>query len=160
MGLSEEMQERMRKNLEDQYGQVGFLQDQVVLADDEKKTWDTAIEALDANLLGQIEVVNRAIDDVKDAYLDHFTGITSCRSDLFWVAKDVDTDSGGAWNGSFSALNRFTFECVQLNPNGYTDVIKNMRGNLVGIASTYFWYLVPLGGGQGIVTTSPTNATT
>ena len=110
MSLSTEMQQKIYDNLNEQYGQVGYFQDQVVIVDDEKKTWDTAIEALDANLLGQIEVVNRAIDDVKDAYLDHFTGITSCRSDLFWVAKNVDTDSGGSWNGSFSALNRFTFE--------------------------------------------------
>ena len=86
MGLGEEMQDRIYQSLNEQYGQVGFFQDQVVIVDDEKKTWDTAIEALDANLLGLIEVVNRAIDDVKDAYLDHFTGITSCRSDLFWVA--------------------------------------------------------------------------
>ena len=160
MSLSTEMQQKIYDNLNEQYGQVGYFQDQVVIVDNEKRRWDTAIEALDGNLLGQIEVVNRAIDDVKDAYLDHFTGITSCRSDLFWVAKNVDTDSGGSWNGSFSALNRFTFECVQLNPNGYTDVIKNMSGNLVGIASTYFWYLVPLGGGVGILTTSPTNAIT
>jgi hypothetical protein len=158
MGLGKEMQDRIYQSLDESYGQVGFFQDQVVIVDDEKKIWDTAIESLDGNLLGQIEIVNRAIDDVKDAYVDHFTGVTSCRSDLFWVAKNVE--QGSSWNGSFSSLYRFTFECVKLNPNGYTDVIKNMSGNLVGIASTYFWYLYPAGGGVGILTTSPTNATT
>ena len=160
MGLGKEMQDRIYQSLDESYGQVGYFQDQVIIVDDEKKIWDTAIESLDGNLLGQIEVVNRAIDDVKDAYVDHFTGVTSCRSDLFWVAKNVE--QGSAWNGSFSSLYRFTFECVKLNPNGYTDVVKGMEGsgNLVGVGSTYFWYLVPLGGGQGIVTTSPTNATT
>ena len=111
MGLSEEMEDRMRKNLDEQYGQVGFLQDQVVLADDEKKLWDTAIESLDANLLGQIEVVNRAIDDVKDAYSVRFTGVTSCRSDLFWMMTGIN---------SSPTPKIVTFKAVALNPNGYT----------------------------------------
>ena len=162
MGLSKEMQDKIYDDLNTQYEQVGFFQDQVVIVDDEKNTWDSAIKALDGNLLGQIEIVNRAIDDVKDAYNDHFTGVTSCRSDLFWMATNVSQGGGGSWDGSMTDDTQFTFECVKLNPNGYTDVVNGMEGsgNLVGVGSTYFWYLVPLGGGQGIVTTSPTNATT
>ena len=159
MGLGKEMQDRIYQSLDESYGQVGYFQDQVIIVDDEKKIWDTAIESLDANLLGQIEIVNRAIDDVKDGYNDYFTGVTSCRSDLFWMATNVNPAS---WDGSMTDDTQFTFECVKLNPNGYTDVVNGMEGsgNLVGVGSTYFWYLVPLGGGQGIVTTSPTNATT
>ena len=104
MGLSKEMQDKIYDDLNTQYEQVGFFQDQVVIVDNEKRSWDTAIEALDGNLLGQIQVVNRAIDDVKDAYNDYFTGVTSCRSDLFWVAKNVDTDSGGANNVDIDLL--------------------------------------------------------
>ena len=82
MGLGKEMQDRIYQSLDESYGQVGYFQDQVIIVDDEKKIWDTAIESLDGNLLGQIEIVNRAIDDVKDGYNDYFTGVTSCRSDL------------------------------------------------------------------------------
>ena len=73
MALGKEMQDRIYKSLDEQFGQIGFFQDQVILVDDEKKIWDTAIESLDGNLLGQIEIVNRAIDDVKDGYNDYFT---------------------------------------------------------------------------------------
>ena len=82
MSLTTEMQQKIYDDLNTQYEQVGYFQDQVVIVDNEKRSWDTAIEALDGNLLGQIQVVNRAIDDVKDAYNVRFTGINSCRSDL------------------------------------------------------------------------------
>ena len=90
MGLGKEMQDRIYQSLDEQYGQVGYFQDQVVIVDDEKKIWDTAIESLDANLLGQIQVVNRAIDDVKDAYDARQSGVGSCRTDLFWLAYNYD----------------------------------------------------------------------
>ena len=44
MGLGTEMQGRIYQSLDEQYGQIGYFQDQVVIVDDEKKIWDTAIE--------------------------------------------------------------------------------------------------------------------
>jgi hypothetical protein len=148
MGLGKEMQDRVYQSLDEQYGQVGFFQDQVVLVDDEKKIWDTAIEALDANLLGQIEVVNRAIDDVKDAYSVRFTGINSCRSDLFWMMTGIN---------SSPTPKLLTFKAVALNENGYTADVEAGGGNVLGSGVTFFHYLNPA---TGILTTSPTNATT
>jgi len=155
MSLTTEMQGKIRQSLDDGYTQVKFFQDQVVILDDEKSSWDNAIFKVDSELYGEIQIVNRAIDDVKDAYQDHFTGVTSCRSDLFWMAVDKNT----AGDVEYHML------CVKLNPNGYTDIVEKcpISGNLVGInpstgiGSTFFYYLDP---SSGILTTSPTNAVT
>ena len=154
MSLTTEMQQKIYDSLDDAYGQVKFFQDQVVLLDNDKSSWDNAIFKVDSELYGEIQIVNRAIDDVKDAYQDHFTGVTSCRSDLIWVATNYDTTGDENWN----------FVCAKLNPNGYTDLMKQLDkdfpgGNLVGVGSTFFYYLDP-SNAIGLVTTSPTNAVT
>ena len=131
MSLTNDLIEKVMENLDEQYGQVSFFQDQVVITDDEKTTWDTAIEALDSNLLGQIQIVNRAIDDVKDLYGERFSGVGSCRSDLFWMLTQYDEDAGDV---------EYTLECIKLNENGYTDIVRSNTGNLCGIGSTYFHY--------------------
>ena len=135
MSLTNDLIEKVMENLDEQYGQVSFFQDQVVITDDEKTTWDTAIEALDSNLLGQIQIVNRAIDDVKDAYQDHFTGVTSCRSDLFWMATNFNDSP---------TPSQYTFTCVKLNENGYTGIVNQLSGNLVGVGSTFFYISILL----------------
>ena len=155
MSLTTEMQQKIYESLDDAYGQVKFFQDDVVLLDNDKSDWDNAIFKVDSELYGEIQIVNRAIDDVKDAYQDHFTGVTSCRSDLFWMAVDKNTAGDLQYN----------MICVKLNPNGYTDIVEKcpISGNLVGInpstgiGSTFFYYLDP---SSGILTTSPTNAVT
>ena len=148
MSLTTEMQQKIYDDLNTQYEQVGYFQDQVVIVDNEKRSWDTAIEALDGNLLGQIQVVNRAIDDVKDAYNVRFTGINSCRSDLFWMMTGIN---------SSPTPKEVTFKAVALNPNGYTADVEAGGGNVLGSGVTFFHYLNPA---TGILTTSPTNATT
>ena len=161
MSLTTEMQQKIYDSLDNAYGQVKFFQDEVVLLDNDKSGWDQAIFKVDSQLFGDIQIVNRAMDDVKDAYQEHFTGVTSCRSDLFFVAYNYD-DQGDE--------DEYSLVCAKLNPNGYTDLIAQLgrsfpSGNLVGeteidgvgIASTFFYYLNPA---TGIVTTSPTNAVT
>ena len=148
MSLTTEMQQKIYDDLNTQYEQVGYFQDQVVIVDNEKRSWDTAIEALDGNLLGQIQVVNRAIDDVKDAYNVRFTGINSCRSDLFWMMTGIN---------SSPTPKEVTFKAVALNPNGYTADVEAGGGNVLGSGVTFFHYLDPA---TGILTTSPTNAVT
>ena len=148
MSLTTEMQQKIYDDLNTQYEQVGYFQDQVVIVDNEKRSWDTAIEALDGNLLGQIQVVNRAIDDVKDAYNVRFTGINSCRSDLFWMMTGIN---------SSPTPKEVTFKAVALNPKGYTADVEAGGGNVLGSGVTFFHYLDPA---TGILTTSPTNAVT
>ena len=151
MGLSEEMQQKIYDDLNTQYEQVGFFQDQVVIVDDEKNKWDTAIKSLDSNLMGQIEIVNRAIDDVKDLYATRLTGVNSCRSDLFWMATNFTAASG-------DDPDMYTLTCTKLNFNGYTDLVRSTySGNLVGVGSTYFHYLDPADAG---IKTAPLNTVT
>ena len=155
MSLTTEMQQKIYESLTDGYGQVKFFQDQVVLLDNDKSDWDNAIFKVDSELFGEIQIVNRAIDDVKDAYQDHFTGVTSCRSDLIWVATNHNT---------FPTPSLWNFVCVKLNENGYTGMMNQLAedfpgGNLVGVGSTFFYYLDP-SDAVGLVTTSPTNAVT
>ena len=73
MSLTTEMQGKIYASLDDGYTQVKFFQDQVVILDDDKSDWDNAIFKVDSELFGEIQIVNRAIDDVKDAYQAHFT---------------------------------------------------------------------------------------
>ena len=155
MSLTTEMQQKIFESLDDGYGQVKFFQDSVIQLDNDKSDWDNAIFKVDSELFGEIQIVNRAIDDVKDAYQDHFTGVTSCRSDLIWVATNHNTSpTPSLWN----------FVCVKLNENGYTPMMNQLAedfpgGNLVGVGSTFFYYLDP-SDAVGLVTTSPTNAVT
>jgi len=149
MSLTTEMQQKIYESLDDAYSQVQFFQDQVVLLDNDKSGWDNAIFKLDSELYGEIQLVNRAIDDVKDAYNVRFTGVNSCRSDLFWMATNLN---------DAPTPNLYTFTAVALNENGYTEVVEQAGGgNLVGVGSTFFYYLDP---SSGILTTSPTNAVT
>jgi len=153
MSLTTEMQGKIYASLTDGYNQVKFFQDQVVILDDDKSSWDNAIFKVDSELFGEIQLVNRAIDDVKDAYAPRFSGVGSCRSDLFWMATN--------WNKA-PTPNQLTFQAVALNENGYTGIMEqiaqdNPGGNVVGVGSTFFYYIDP---SSGILTTSPTNAVT
>jgi len=148
MSLTREMQQKIYESLNDANTQVKFLQDQVLLLDNEKSDWDNAISKVDGELFGEIQLVNRAIDDVKDAYSVRFTGVNSCRSNLFWMMTGIN---------SSPTPKQLTFKAVELNENGYTDVVEAGGGNVLGVGVTFFHYLDPA---SGILTTSPTNAVT
>ena len=148
MSLTTEMQGKIYQSLDDGYSQVKFFQDQVVLLDNDKSDWDNAIFKLDSELFGEIQLVNRAIDDVKDAYNVRFTGVNSCRSDLFWMMTGIN---------SSPTPKEVTFKAVALNGNGYTADVEAGGGNVLGSGVTFFHYLDPA---SGILTTSPTNAVT
>ena len=68
MSLTTEMQQKIFESLDDGYGLVKFFQDSVIQLDNDKSDWDNAIFKVDSELYGEIQIVNRAIDDVKDAY--------------------------------------------------------------------------------------------
>jgi hypothetical protein len=148
MSLTTEMQQKIFESLDDGYTQVKFFQDEVVVLDNDKSDWDNAIFKLDSELFGEIQIVNRAIDDVKDAYEVRFTGVNSCRSDLFWMMTGIN---------SSPTPKKVTFKAVALNGNGYTADVEAGGGNVLGSGVTFFHYIDPA---TGILTTSPTNAVT
>ena len=137
MSLTTEMQQKIYDSLDNAYGQVKFFQDEVVLLDNDKSGWDQAIFKVDSQLFGEIQIVNRAIDDVKDAYNDRLSGVGSCKSDLFWLAYNYD-----------STEDEYDLVCAKINGNGYTDLMAQLgadfpSANLVGVGSTFFYYIDP-----------------
>ena len=52
MSLTTEMQGKIYDSLTDGYGQVQFFQDQVVILDDDKSSWDNDIFKVDSELFG------------------------------------------------------------------------------------------------------------
>ena len=148
MGLSVDISDQVSDRLKDVYEQLEFFQDQIVIIDDAKSTWDNAIYKIESDLMGEIEIVNRAIDDVKDAYNVRFTGVNSCRSDLFWMMTGIN---------SSPTPKEVTFKAVALNGNGYTADVEAGGGNVLGAGVTFFHYINPA---TGFLTTSPTTAIT
>ena len=122
MSLTTEMQQKIFESLDDGYGQVKFFQDQVIQLDNDKSDWDNAIFKLDSELFGEIQIVNRAIDDVKDAYNERFVGVGSCKSDLFWVAYNYD-----------DVEDEYDLVCAKINGNGYTDLMNQLGEDLPGV---------------------------
>ena len=137
--LSKDIKDGISDSLKDSFDSVRFFQDQVVILDDKKSKWDNAIFKLDNEILGEIEIVNRALDDVKDAYQDRI--VSGCRTDMFWMLTNVDTTGDTEW----------TFRCTRLNGRGYTEIVHDV----VGINSTHFYMLEPGASSVSGITTRP-----
>ena len=137
--LSKDIKDGIADSLKDSFDSVRFFQDQVVILDDKKSKWDNAIFKLDNEILGEIEIVNRAIDDVKDAYQDRI--VSGCRTDMFWMLTDMNTAGDTEW----------TFRCTKLNGRGYTEIVHDV----VGIDSTHFFMLEPGSTSASGITTRP-----
>ena len=150
MSLTTEMQQKIYDSLDDAYSQVKFFQDEVVLLDNDKSGWDQAIFKVDSQLFGEIQIVNRAIDDVKEAYNDRLSGVGSCKSELFWLAYNYD-----------STEDEYDLVCAKQNGYGNSDLLAQLGAdfpgaNLVGVGSTFFNYILPSANGVGcLLYTSP-----
>ena len=113
MSIGTEIVGRTRKTIQDKLEQIEFFQDQIVLVDDEKSLYDQSIFRLDKDLLGEIQIVNRALDDVKDAFQDRIS--VGCRTDLFWRVT-------GFTEGSGDDDDAYQFTCTKLAAGGYEQV--------------------------------------
>ena len=113
MSIGTEIVGRTRKTIQDKLQQIEFFQEQIVLVDDEKSLYDQAIFRLDNDLLGEIQIVNRALDDVKDAYQDRIS--VGCRTDLFWRVTGFTAGSGDDDDS-------YSFTCTKLAAGGYEQV--------------------------------------
>lgn len=111
MSIGTEIVGRTRKTIQDKLEQIEYFQDQIVIIDDEKSLYDQAIFRLDNDLLGEIQVVNRALDDVKDAMQDRIS--VGCRTDLFWRVTGYNPTP---------VPDQYTFTCTKLSAGGYEQV--------------------------------------
>ena len=120
MSIGTEIVARTMESIQSKLEQIEFFQDEIVKVDDQKSVYDQAIFRLDNNVLGEIQIVNRALDDIKDAMQDRIS--VGCRTDMFWRVINLTEVSG-------DDDNYYTLRCEKLSAGGY-------EGSRVGIGTT------------------------
>jgi len=140
MGLATDIVINANESIQQSLEQIEFFQDQIKIIDNEKLLYDNAIRRMDANLVEQTDVVNRAFNVVEGAYQDRIVGI--CKTDLFWRVTDID---------STQTPPEYSLVCTKLTPGGYEILTKE---NVVGLGST-----VSFLHSNGTVTDFPCNDT-
>ena len=90
---SDDIKKLIKKSVDTKSQQIGFVQDEIVIADDDKSFYDEAIEKIERHVFEQIEDVNRSFADVQTAYQNRID--SPCRTDLFW--RYVGMTPGGEW---------------------------------------------------------------
>ena len=107
--LTADLVGRLEEDFKFKKDNVNHLIDELILADGQKLLYDRGIVALEAEVLEQIEVVNKKIEKVTDAYKARIED--DCKSDLFWRVAEVDL--GGGTGGR----DKVTLECTRLKLN-------------------------------------------
>ena len=98
MSLSSNLNKKAGKDLQNALEQIDFLQNQIVIVDNEKLPYDQAIAKLDQDLINQCDEVNEAFNDVETAYNNRIVGV--CRTDLFWRVINY-TEASGDDDGTY-----------------------------------------------------------
>ena len=142
--LSTNLQKQAQEDIDFKIQNIETLQTTILELDDQKLLYDTGIIKLETQVLEDLNVVNRAFDDVANSYQDAIN--SDCVSDLFWRVVDFQA-SGGA------DPDDYTLECTRLNGLGYQPTDRNLRSTS-GIGSTVAYV-----GVTGIVSFYPVNQT-
>ena len=112
---SEDIKKLIKKSVDTKIQQIGFVQDEIVIADDDKSFYDDAIEKIERHVFEQTEDVNRSFADIQTAYQDRID--SPCRTDLFW--RYVGFSSGGEGQ---QAQDQYFFTCTKLKVTPYNNV--------------------------------------
>ena len=91
--LSTNLQKRAQEDIDFKFQNIEALQTTILELDDQKLLYDQGIVKIEKQVLEDLNVVNRAFDDVSNAYQDAID--SDCVSDLFWRVVDFQA-SGGA----------------------------------------------------------------
>ena len=118
---SDDIKKLIKKSVDVKTQQIGFVQDEIVIADDSKSFYDEAIEKIERHVFEQIEDVNRSFGDVQTAYQDRID--SPCKTDLFWRFVGIQPASGGQ-----QSKDLYWFRCTKLTATPYS--------NNVGLGST------------------------
>ena len=118
---SDDIKNLIKNSVDVKKEQIGFIQDEIFIADDDKSFYDEAIEKIERHVFEQIEDVNRSFADIQTAYQNRID--SGCRTDLFWRYVGMTPSSGG--NQSRDIYN---FVCTKLRATPYA--------SNVGIGST------------------------
>ena len=117
---SEDIKNLIKNAVDVKKEQIGFIQDEIVIADDDKSFYDEAIEKIERHVFEQIEDVHRSFADIQTAYQNRID--SPCRTDLFWRYVGYEDPIGER------VTKRYNFRCTRLQATPYS--------NNVGIGTT------------------------
>ena len=117
---SEDIKNLIKNAVDVKKEQIGFIQDEIVIADDDKSFYDEAIEKIERHIFEEIEEVHRSFIDIQTAYQNRID--SPCRTDLFWRYVGYEDPIGER------VTKRYNFRCTRLQATPYS--------NNVGIGTT------------------------
>ena len=79
---SDDIKNLIKNSVDVKKEQIGFIQDEIVIADDDKSFYDEAIEKIERHVFEEIEDVNRSFVEVQSVYNARIDD--GCKIDLFW----------------------------------------------------------------------------
>lgn len=96
--------------------------ERIIVLDDAKNEYLTAIRRIDGILLGEVDKVNDSINAVNDAYQARVD--SGCKTDLFWRLTDIEAKTSAApgGEGQSQTTYSYTYECTRISPAGYPSV--------------------------------------
>lgn len=92
MALSDKIKKDVAEKKKQKLQNIEFFKEQILLTDALKEDYDSAVAAIDTDLLSDVTTVNDTLYAVRDAYQDRIDA--GCRSDLFWNITGFDTSTG------------------------------------------------------------------
>lgn len=109
--------------------QIKFIQDEIIIADDQKAFYDKAIKKIEKKVFNEIEEVNRSFADIEKAYDAAIEN--GCKSDLFWRLTEFTPRDANSAEGR---RDTYTFKCTKLTPFNYDTSVgigTTMRDRIV-----------------------------
>lgn len=96
--------------------------ERIIVLDNEKNEYVTAIRRVDRILLDEVNKVNDSIYAVNDAYQARVD--SGCKTDLFWRLTDIEAKTSAApgGEGQSQTTYSYTYECTRISPAGYPSV--------------------------------------
>jgi len=100
--------------------------ERIIVLDDAKNVYMSAIQNLDRSLLSTINSTNDTINAVNDAYQARIN--SGCYTDLFWRLIEIQEETrsvGSSSKGGGSVTESeysYIYECYRINPTGYVSV--------------------------------------
>lgn len=92
MALSDKIKKDVAEKKKQKLQNIEFFKEQILLTDALKEDYDSAVAAIDSDLLSDVTNVNDTLYAVRDAYQDRIDA--GCRSDLFWNITGFNTSTG------------------------------------------------------------------
>jgi hypothetical protein len=119
---SQFIENSLNQRIETARSQQDVHLERIIVLDDAKNSYMTALRQIDGVLLNELQKVNDSIQAVNDAYQNRIN--FGCRTDLFWRLTDVEVDPGGSIGGRITSPPNisYTYMCTRLSSSGYPSV--------------------------------------